>query len=126
MDHPAGQNAVLQVDAPGGRFSAVFEDDRETGYFYGLHLSTEESPESQIVDALHVYDVRAVADSENAYSVEIRWAQDRNRVGLFIAGICQAVFDFDAKRAVCRSGFPPASGDFTSSHDWDEALASGL
>jgi hypothetical protein len=78
------------------------------------------------VDALHLYNVEAVADRQSAYPVEIRWAEDRNRAGLFIAERCQAVFDFDEKRAVSRSGFPPASGDFTSTHDWDEALTAGL
>ena len=102
----------------------VFEDDGETGYFYGLDLSR--SADIPIVDALHLYNVSTVADRENAYSIEIRWAEDRNRAGLFIAGRCQAVFDFDEKLAVCRSGFPPARGEFTSSHDWDEALTEGL
>ena len=83
------------------------------------------SAENPIVDALHLYNVSAVAPA-GPFPVEIRWAEDRNRAGVFIAGGCQAVFDFDAKRAVCRTGYPPASGSFTSTHEWDGALASGI
>jgi hypothetical protein len=126
IEHRAGDEVVLQADAPRGGFSVVFEDDCDTGYFYGLALTSEASSENPIVDALHLYNVEAVADRQSAYPVEIRWAEDRNRAGLFIAGRCQAVFDFDENRAVCRSGFPPVSGVFTSSHDWDDALTAGL
>lgn len=126
IDHRPGQEAVLQAEAPQGRYSVVFEDDGETGYFYGLDLTPTASADNPIVDALHLYDVSAVADRLTSYEVEIRWAEDRPRAGVFIAGRCQAIFDFDAKRAVCRTGFPPASGSFTSTHDWDEALARGL
>jgi hypothetical protein len=126
IEHRAGQEAVLQSDAPEGRYSVVFEDDGETGYFYGLDLTGAASADNPIVDALHLYNVSAVADRQNAYPIEIRWADGRNRVGLFIADRCQAVFDFDVNRAACRSGFPPARGEFTSTHDWDETLASGL
>ena len=126
IDHRAGQEAVLRADAPRGQYSVVFEDDGETGYFYGLDLTAAASADNPIVDALHLYNVSAVADRLTPHEVEIRWAEDRNRAGVFIAGRCHAVFDFDAKRAVCRTGFPPASGSFTSTHDWDEALARGL
>jgi len=125
IEHRAGEEAVLQADAPRGRFSVVFEDDGDTGYFYGLDLASEASSGNPIVDALHLYNVEAVSDRESAYPVEIRWAGDRNR-GLCIAESCQAVFDFDEKRAVSRSAFPPGSGECTSTHDWDEALTAGL
>ena len=124
--HRAGQNAARQSDAPEGRYAVVFEDDGDTGYLYGLDSVAQEVTSEPIVDALHLYTVANVVDRETAYPVEIRWAKDRNRVGLFIAERCQAVFDFDQKRAVCRSGFPPATGAFTSSHEWDDTLTSGL
>jgi hypothetical protein len=121
IEHRAGKEAVLSADAPAGGYGVVFEDDGETGYFYGLDL-TGAAP--SIVDALHVYNVAAIPDRKNA-PIEIRWAENRNRAGLFIGGECQAVFDFDDRRAVCRTGFPPG-GDFTSTHEWDESLVSGL
>ena len=107
IDHRAGQEAVLQADAPKGRYSVVFEDDGETGYFYGLDLTGAASADNPIVDALHLYNVSAAA-AAGSCRVEIRWAEDRNRAGLFIDGGCHAVFDFDDTRAVCRTGFPPA------------------
>ncbi len=126
LRHQVGTAAVLAADAPSGRYSAVFEDDGETGYFYGLDHAQEQTRETPIVDALHIYSVVGVVDQDASYPIEIRWAEDRNRAGLFIEGKCHAVFDFDEKRAVCRDGFPPATSGFTASHDWDKRLAQGL
>lgn len=126
MTHRIGKDGFLAGDSPDRRFSAIFEDDGETGYFYGAQLSPTEAGKFTIVDALHVYNVAAVVDKESDYPVEIRWALSHHRVGLFIEGYCHAVFDFDQGRAVCRDGFPPASGKFGASHEWDDALLEGL
>ena len=57
IDHRAGQEVVLQADGPRGRYSVVFEDDGETGYFYGLALTAAAPADNPIVDALHLYNV---------------------------------------------------------------------
>jgi hypothetical protein len=106
----SGRRDRGEAAAPGEGYVVVFEGDGETGCFYGLDVSRP--ADNPIVDALHLYNVSAVADRENAYSIEIRWAEDRNRAGLFIADRCQAVFDFDEKIAVGRSGFPPPGFSF--------------
>jgi hypothetical protein len=124
IEHRAGDAAVFEATSPSGQYAVVFEDDGETGYFYGLDLSRP--TDDPIVDALHLYSVSAVADRVHTYPIEIRWAVDRERAGLFIGGGCQAVFDFAERRAACRSGFPPPRGDFTATHQWDESLAEGL
>ena len=126
IEHRAGAAAVLQADAPGGGYAVVFEDDGETGYLYGLNLTGAGPADNLIVDALHLYNVSAMDHRQRAYTIEIHWAADRNRAGLFIGEVCQAVFDFDENRAVCRTGFPPARGDFSCTHEWDESLASGF
>ena len=54
-----GEPFVLSAPAPSSPYEAVFEDDGETGYFYGLDTRNEEDP---IVDALHVYNVVDVVD----------------------------------------------------------------
>jgi len=51
--HP-GEANTIDGAAPASRFSATFEDDGKTGYFYGLDMSLREMP---ILDALHIYDV---------------------------------------------------------------------
>jgi hypothetical protein len=123
--HRVGKDAFLACDSADRRFLAAFEDDGRTAYFYGGEFSGE-AGKFGIVDALHVYNVDAVVDKEADYPVEVRWAATGHRAGLFIEGYCHAVFDFDLRRAVCRSGFPPASGKFAESHDWDEKLLEGL
>ena len=124
IDHRAGDAVIVESEAPTGGFAVVFEDDGETGYLYGLDRSRP--ADDPIVDALHLYNVSDVADRTNTYPIQIRWAREGNRAGVFIAHQCQGVFDFSARRAICRSGFPPPRADFTSTHAWDEALAEGL
>src|SRR5437660_11809461 len=36
-----GAETLIQEDAPSGRWSAFFEDDRETGYFYAVDLERQ-------------------------------------------------------------------------------------
>jgi hypothetical protein len=60
-----GQETVVEGAAPQGSFVAVFEDDGQTGYFYGLEGSQGKNP---IRDTLHVYNVRNVIDRENPRS----------------------------------------------------------
>ena len=119
------ENGFLWTASSNGLYEAIFEDDGETGYFYGL-VGSKESGDSAIVDALHIYKVADVVDPHAEYPIEIRWAEVGSRVGLFVEDKCHAVFDFDKKRAVCRTGFPPSSGGFSTSHDWDEQLAKDL
>jgi hypothetical protein len=126
IEHRVGNAVVHEAYSPDGRFSVFFEDDGESGYLYGLDLTDAAPEDMPIVDALFIYDVAAVADRHATYPVEIRWADDGHRAGLFVEGRCHAVFDFDQRRASCRTGFPPASGEFTASHEWDESLTAGL
>jgi hypothetical protein len=73
LHHKVGTPGHNASDAPGGRFSAVFEDDGDTGYFYGLDMLREAQGVNPIVDALHIYDAAAVVDREAYYPIEIRW-----------------------------------------------------
>ena len=120
--HRVGTQAFLPSDSADQRYAAIFEDDGQTGYFYGAQYSEPGSKDFSILDALHVYNVASVVDKEAIYPIEILWWPDRRRVGLFIERRCHAIFDFDLNRAICRTGFPPASGNFTNSHAWDESL----
>jgi len=113
-----GKKAVLQGPSPISRFCVVFEDDGETGYFYGLDTGLEEQ---SILDALHIYDVDDVADKENPSKVQIVWAADGLKAALVINRYPHAVFDFQSRRGYCRTGFPQPDGDWTQhGHDWDD------
>lgn len=126
-DHYVGTDQFLACDSADHNFLAAFEDDGQTGYFYGARMSETVKGKFEILDALHVYNVASVTDKDEVCRVEVRWARDgRHKAGLFIESYCHAVFDFDEKRAGCRSGFPPADGKFTNAHGWDDELLKGL
>ena len=116
-----GKEVVIKGPSPSTQFAVVFEDDSETGYFYGLDLSRKDNP---ILDALHIYDVPNVADKDIPSKIQIVWSADGLKSALLINRYPHAVFDFKAKRGYCRTGFPPPFEEWTkSSHDWhDKAM----
>ena len=122
-----GTSQFLACGSSDNRYVAAFEDDGQTGYFYGCIATPNGPSKFQIIDALHIYNVASVTDKERASTLEVSWADNPpHRVGLFINGYCHAVYDFDLKRAGCRTGFPPADRRFTQSHAWDDSLMEGL
>ena len=116
-----GKPVVVECPSPTTKYSVVFEDDRATGYFYGLDRSPEFP--GQIVDALHIYNVKGVTDRKKPCAFEVIWSKDGLKAGLLINGYMHAVFDFEARKGCCRTGFPPAS-DYTPTHEWDDAALS--
>lgn len=116
-----GQPTVVEALAPRGCFGAVFEDDGETGYFYALDTSLKEN---RIQDSVHVYNVASIIDRAAPSKVEVGWSDDAASVVLLINGYAHAVFDFQAKQALCRTGEPPAPGNGQWSrqgHAWSNA-----
>ena len=114
-----GKEIVLQSPSPTAHYAVVFEDDGDTGYFYGLDHSREGNP---IVDAMHIYNVASVVDKEKPSLAEIGWSQDGLKAALLINGYPHAVFDFSAKRGYCRTNFPPPDSKWTSfSHEWSDS-----
>lgn len=117
-----GEPTTLVGDSPNTKWGAVFEDDGETGYFYGLDRTLEEQP---ILDALHIYNVGNVTDRQRSSLFQIVWSADGLKVALFINDHCHAAFDFGLRRGYCRTNFPqPLSGGFSAQgHEWsDEVL----
>lgn len=115
-----GQASVVEGPAPESHYVAIFEDDGDTGYFYALDPSLKGNP---IQDAVHIYNTSNVADREKSSVVKIGWSNDSRKVVLFINGYPHAIFDFEAKRGYCRTGFPPpsASGPWSNGgHAWSE------
>jgi len=115
-----GQPVVIEGPAPNTQYGAVFEDDGETGYFYGLDFNKSDQP---IVDARHVYNVEQVTDRNIPSVVQIAWSSDGLKAALFINKCPHAVIDFDARRSYCRTGFPPPN-DKWSTHPaaWDDRV----
>lgn len=99
-------------------FSAVFEDDGDTGYLYGLDQAKVTQP---ILDALHIYNVQSVTDRNESSLAQIVWSADGMRVALFINDYPHAAFDFAKRRGYCRTGFPPPSSNYSvEGHEWSD------
>jgi len=107
-----GQATVISCCSPSTEYEVVFEDDGETGYFYGLDNRRDEN---RILDAMHIYNVRKVLDKEKRSLVQIVWSEDGLKAALLINEFPHAVFDFAAKRGYCRTNFPNLS---SSDPDW--------
>jgi hypothetical protein len=95
-----GQPVVVEGRARNTHYGAVFEDDGETGYFYGLDFSQQEQP---IVDARHIYDIEQVTDRATASVVQIAFSADGLKAALIINKYPHAVIDFAARRSYCRT-----------------------
>ncbi len=116
-----GEETAIFGESPKGRFSTIFEDDGETGYFYALDT---EKTDSKICDTMHIYDVRNVVDKNIPSEIEIIWSEDGLKSSLLINNFSHAIFEFDEKRGYCRTNFPPSNKNWTKfEHEWtDEAL----
>ena len=116
-----GEQAVVEGPAPEGPYSAVFEDDGDTGYFYALDCRAEDQP---ILDAMHIFNDSQISDGHIPSVFQIVWSADGLKTMLVINNYPHAVFDLEARRGYCRTGFPPPASSFSSQgHDWsDEAL----
>jgi hypothetical protein len=115
-----GNPITLECPSPKTSFAVIFEDDGETGYFYGLNLEDKKQP---VLDSLHIYNVQDILDPNVSLKVEIIWSEDGLKACLTINGFTHAVFDFESRRAYCRTNYPRPNRRFTNSHKWsDEAL----
>jgi hypothetical protein len=114
-----GEPCVVKGASPTPPFVVVFEDDGMTGYFYALDTSRSSNP---IVDAMQIYNVASVTDRHLPSKVELVWSEDDKKAALLINRYPHAIFDFEAKRGYCRTGFPvPAKDGWTQySHEWDD------
>ena len=125
-----GAPTVIEAYADRTPFGAVLEDDGEVAYFYGI--DTRRGKRS-VVDFMYLY---CISDLEQHPSpdikldvpcdVEIVWSENQDRVALLLNGRAHAAIDFTAKRACCRSNFPPSSGWSSSGHAWDDHVVDFL
>ena len=113
-----GTETWYASDSPNSSFSAIFEDDCETGYFYAYDRAVAETP---ILDAVQIYNVVNVVDRSVKSTVDIIWSSDGMKAGLLLNDYPHAVIDFNARAAYCRTGFPPAPQGWRHG-SWDDAL----
>ena len=114
-----GERMNIEGPSPEGTFSAVFEDDGDTGYFYALNRGG--SDENPILNAMHIYNVNNISDKNLESEVIIAWSEDFLKVVLLINGFPHGVFDFSQKRGWCRTGFPtPNPNSGWMGHEWDD------
>jgi hypothetical protein len=118
-----GKPTIVEAFADRSPYAAVFEDDGESAYFYGLDTRLGNQP---VLDAVHVYNVGALRDRQALSDVEIRWSRDQQRVALLLNGQAHAAFDFAKHRGYCRSNFPPRSSWSQEGHGWDEGAVDFL
>jgi hypothetical protein len=101
-----GTKTWFASDSPNSRFGAVFEDDKETGYFYAYDHALDRSP---IVDALHVYNSDSVSDRSKESDLDIVWSADGLKAVLLINSRPHALFDFGLSIGCSRTEFPKHS-----------------
>ncbi|MES2390456.1 MAG: DUF2251 domain-containing protein [Acidobacteriota bacterium] len=125
--HP-GDKLWAPSDALEGSYSAFFEDDGETGYFYAYDRGSEEHP---ILDGVFIYNVKDVKDREKASELMIYWADTHDKCALVINDYAHAAFDFAARRGMCRADYPnferTSEGKWPQSdHSWSDAAVAWL
>ena len=119
-----GTPTVLEVDGGVPPYKVVFEDDGQTGYFYALDVSRPQ--ESQILDAVSIYDGAKVVDRSKPVTVKVRWSRDGKKAALLLNAEPQAVFDFATKREYARSNFPDTSSWSAGGHAWSDSALVGF
>ena len=103
-----GQDTFIDSTAENGN-AVVFEDNEETGYFYAVDINDD----SNILDALHIYNVADVIDKDKTSTIRILWTTDFMKAVLSINNYYHAIFDFKAKAGYCRNGFPNSNSSWT-------------
>ena len=118
-----GAPTVIESYADKTPYGAVFEDDGKLAYFYAVDTRLGEPA---VLDSVCVYHITAVVnhptpelDAFHSYDVRVVWSEDQQHVALLLDGYAHAAFDFENKRAYCRSNFPSGSAWSPAGHDWD-------
>lgn len=107
-----GEEIFIESNSAENNFSVMFEDDTETGYFYGAEKAPD-TGELRILDMLLIYDVESIDKSEKNATLSIIWSIDWLKCGLVINNYCHAVFDFANQGGYSRHEFPPPNSIWT-------------
>lgn len=107
-----GEAIFIECVSSENNFEVMFEDDQETGYFYGAERN-KDTKELVILDMLLIYDVESIAEAEKPVTLSIIWSTDWLKCGLILNNYCHAVFDFADAGAYNRHEFPPPNTSWT-------------
>ncbi len=113
-----GTETWYASDSRSSSFSAVFEDDCQTGYFYAYD---RDQPTGRILDAVHIYNVANLVDRHLESRADIIWSADGLKSALLLNDYPHALIDFNARCTYCRTGFPPAPEHWRH-EPWDDSL----
>ena len=112
-----GSETWFASDSPGTRFSAVFEDDCETAYFYAYDREALANP---ILDGVRIYDAASVSD-RSTWTAEVIWSPDGLTTALLLNGHPHAIIDFAAHVTYCRADVSSGSNRWRHA-PWDDAV----
>lgn len=118
--------AFLSSNSPTVPWTVVFEDEGAAGYFYACDRS-HTTLEDSILDAMLIYHVAPSLDGKQGERLAaVQWSRDGMQAVLYLDGVPQALFDFEARRGYCRMNFPNFAPDRSdvwnrSEHSWSEA-----
>ncbi len=107
-----GDEIFIESNASENNFAVMFEDDGESGYFYGAEKETG-TTDLRILDMLHIYDVESIPAAEKNAMLNIIWSKDWTKCALVIDKYCHAVFDFADHGAYNRNEFPEPNDFWT-------------
>ena len=107
-----GEAVFIECASSENNYAVVFEDDKDCGYFYAVELEKATGGQ-RILDAVHIYDVEAVAEAHRPSDLKIIWSKDWLKCALVINSYCHAVFDFENHGGYNRNEFPPPNDIWT-------------
>jgi hypothetical protein len=77
--------------------------------------------DNAIVDAMHICNAAQVVDRHVPSLVQLVWSRDGLKAALIINKYPHAIFDFEARRGYCRTGFQAPGHNWTEfDHTWDD------
>ena len=121
--------AFLSSNSPAVPWTVVFEDEGIAGYFYACDRS-QQTQEHSIMDAMLVYNVGSLKDSETERIASVQWSKDGQQAALYLDGTAQALFDFAQRCGYSRMDFPNYLADEggwrKTSHAWSDAALQRL
>lgn len=116
-----GKDFFFASDSPKNKYSAVFEDDTQTGYLYAVDRNNGQ----EILTAVNIYNVANVIDAKKPSELKIIWDETGQNALLIINNHPYALLDFTSKKAFCRSAFPKGSNGW-SVEEWNDNLLNFL
>jgi hypothetical protein len=114
-----GDEVVLSSNSSTSKYGVVFEDDGTVGYLYAIEFH---GAETNVIDAMHIYNVSSVVDRDKPSTIQILWSDDGLKAALFINSDPHAVFDFVNHQGICRTNFPSPGPNWTRPEWYDQVF----